>query len=184
MATGRFVTAPNVAVAMPDRAAVAVIRSRRTSVQSLVTAQISCGTRSSLAYLLCKQHIQEHHHISACRQGHTRRYHQSAKGAMPTACQIILILTFFCSSSRMRADESKEVEERTYVDCNDVGHCSKRREPGPHFPEEGCSLDLLGLSICQCQLEAVHSDSSMRLNSKHLHGLSQRDGRVCQTARW
>lgn len=48
-------------------------------------------------------------------------------------------------NKRARKVVRRGPQKKTYIDSNDVCHGGKSREAGSYFPEEGCTLNLLGL---------------------------------------
>lgn len=128
MATGRFVTAPKAKVAIPASAAVAVMRSLRTS------EAISRALHQRWTY-------------------HTF-FAQSILGDV-IALQPVDQITFTRASSLAQKrclepsanQASMKNKFSTHINGNDVGHSSKCRQPSPNLSEKGRTLNLLRLKV-------------------------------------
>lgn len=133
MATGRFVTAPNTTLAIPARAAVAAMRSLRTSEAIINMDVLSRRSRGDISPSLHATYSGIESHCSRSSRWHS---HEPPVWDRREACHDQIY--------KSRADDEKQ---NAYVDSNDVCHSGERGQASSELPGESGPLDLVGLLV-------------------------------------
>jgi len=135
-ATGRLVRKPNMKLARPETAAVAVTISRRMSIVIVWSASASpcCLVSVCLSVFthpLCKQHMNQSCHMRVDPSSHIHKYRQTERAEQPIY--------------RQPTELRQKRIENSYVDSDDVRHSRKGCDTSANFSKEGRSGDLLRL---------------------------------------